>query len=145
MNLEKDLREFIELLNALNVRYIVVGAYAVAYHGYPRFTADIDLFVERSVENAERIVNVIQQFGFGAVGLSREDFLSEDQVIQLGVAPNRIDLLTFLSGVKFEEAWATHEQGDIAGLTVPIISKEMLKRNKAASGRAQDLADLEHL
>jgi ABC-type enterobactin transport system permease subunit len=90
-------------------------------------------------------LNAIQQFGFGDLGLSYEDFLQEDQVIQLGVAPNRIDLLTFLSGVEFQEAWATRVQGEIAGLSVPIISKELLKRNKAASGRSQDIADLEHL
>lgn len=145
MNLEEDLREFVELLNALKVRYIVVGAFAVAYHGYPRYTGDIDLFIDRSSENAKQIVNAIEKFGFGDLGLSIEDFLQEDQVIQLGVAPNRIDLLTFLSGVSFQEAWATREQGEIAGLRVPIISKEMLKRNKTASGRSQDLADLEHL
>ena len=145
MNLEEDLREFVELLNALNVHYIVVGAYAVAYHGYARFTADIDLFIERSHENAERLVQVIERFGFGDLNLSADDFLHEDQVIQLGVAPNRIDLLTFISGVNFQDAWATREQGEIEGLTVPFLSKEMLKRNKAASGRSQDLADLEHL
>jgi len=144
-NLEDDLREFIELLNALKVRYIVVGAFAVAYHGYPRYTADIDLFIERSSENAQAISNVIQQFGFGDLGLSSEDFLEEGQVIQLGVAPNRIDLLTSLSGVEFQEAWATRVQGEIAGLSVPIISKELLKKNKAASGRSQDIADLEQL
>ena len=144
-NLEDDLREFIELLNALNVRYIIVGAFAVAYHGYPRYTADIDLFIERSSENAQAISNVIQQFGFGDLDLSSEDFLRADQVIQLGVAPNRIDLLTFLSGVEFHEAWATRVQGEIAGLSVPIISKELLKKNKAATGRSQDIADLEHL
>lgn len=145
MKLEEDLREFIELLNALEVRYVVVGAHAVAYHGYPRFTGDIDLFIETSVDNAERLAKVIQRFGFGDSGLSSADFLREDQVVQLGVAPNRIDLLTFLSGVGFEEAWATREQVEIEGLTMPIISKEMLKRNKAAAGRAQDLADLEYL
>jgi hypothetical protein len=145
MNLEKDLREFIELLNALEVRYIVVGAFAVAYHGHPRYTGDIDLFIERSLENAKRIVSAIEQFGFGDLGLSAEDFLQEDQVIQLGVAPNRIDLLTFLSGVSFEETWFQRQQGEIGGVRVPIISKELLKRNKAASGRSQDLADLEHL
>ncbi|HEX6648282.1 MAG TPA: hypothetical protein VF075_02040 [Pyrinomonadaceae bacterium] len=145
MHLEKDLREFVELLNALKVRYIVVGAFAVAYHGYPRYTADIDLFVERSDENAERLLQVIEKFGFGELKLSRDDFLNEDQVIQLGIAPSRIDLLTILSGVSFEQAWSTREQGEIDGLTVPFISKEMLKRNKSASGRSQDLADLEHL
>ena len=145
MNLEEDLREFIELLNALNVRYIVVGAFAVAYHGYPRYTGDIDLFIERSPENARGILNAIEQFGFAGLGLSLDDFLRQDQVIQLGVAPNRIDLLTFLSGVDFAEAWATREQGEIGGLRVPIISKDLLKRNKAASARSQDIADLEHL
>jgi Nucleotidyl transferase of unknown function (DUF2204) len=145
MNLEEDLREFVELLNALNVRYIVVGAFAVAYHGRPRFTADLDLFIEPSHENAERLVQVLERFGFGSLNLSIDDFLQEDQVVQLGVAPNRIDLLTFLSGVNFQDAWATREQGKIEGLTVPFISREMLKRNKAATGRSQDLADLEHL
>src|SRR5215212_4154652 len=133
MDLEKDLREFVELLNALNVRYVVVGAFAVAYHGYPRYTGDIDLFVESSEENAERLVQVIERFGFGDLNLSVEDFLHEDQVIQLGVAPSRIDLLTFLSGVTFQEAWSTRENGEINGLMVPFISKEMLKRNKTAS------------
>jgi Nucleotidyl transferase of unknown function (DUF2204) len=145
MNLEEDLREFVELLNALNVHYIVVGAFAVAYHGRPRFTADLDLFIERSHENAERLVQVLERFGFGSLNLSIDDFLQENQVVQLGVAPNRIDLLTFLSGVNFQDAWATREQGEIEGLTVPFISREMLKRNKAATGRSQDLADLEHL
>ena len=144
-NFGEDLREFVELLNALNVRYMVVGAFAVAHHGHPRYTADIDLFIERSRDNAEKIVQVIEQFGFGDLNLSADDFLREDQVIQLGVSPNRIDLLTFLSGINFQEAWATREQGEINGLIVPFISKEMLKRNKAASGRMQDLADLEHL
>jgi hypothetical protein len=145
MNLEDDLREFIELLNALKVRYIIVGAFAVAYHGYPRYTGDIDLFVERSSENAEAILHAIQLFGFAGLGLSSEDFLQENQVIQLGVAPNRIDVLTFLSGVEFDEAWTTRVPGEIGGLSVPIISKELLKQNKAASARPQDIADLEHL
>ena len=145
MNLEKDLREFIELLNALDVHYMVVGAFAVAYHGHPRYTGDIDLFIERTPENADRLMQVIQKFGFGDLDLSVDDFLQEDQVIQLGISPNRIDLLTFLSGISFHEAWTTREHGEIDGLNVPFISKEMLKRNKAASGRIQDLADLEQL
>ena len=145
MNLEKDLREFIELLNALDVRYMVVGAFALAYHGHPRYTGDIDLFIERSAENADRVMQVIQKFGFGDLALTVDDFLQEDQVIQLGVSPNRIDLLTFLSGISFQEAWATREHGEIDGLNVPFISKEMFKRNKVASGRTRDLADLEQL
>jgi hypothetical protein len=145
MNLEDDLREFIELLNALNVHYLVVGAFAVAYYGYPRFTADLDLFIERSQQNAERLVQVIERFGFDDLNLSADDFLKEDQVIQLGVSPNRIYLLTFISAVDFQEAWAARQQAEIQVLSVPIISKEMLKRNKAATGRAQDLLDLERL
>jgi hypothetical protein len=145
MDLEEDLREFVELLNALEVRYLVVGAFAVAYHGYPRYTGDIDLFIEPSIENAQKIMMAIEQFGFGDIGLSVEDFLQDNQVIQLGVAPNRIDLLTFLTGVNFTEAWENRERGEIAGLNVSIISKELLKRNKAASGRSKDLADLEYL
>ena len=145
MNLQKDLKEFVELLSALDVHFLVVGAFAVAYHGYPRYTADIDLFIERSPQNAERLLEAIHQFGFGDVGLTNQDFLREDQVIQLGVAPNRIDIMTHISGVTFEEAWESREVGEIGGLRLPFISRGLLKRNKTASGRTQDLADLEHL
>jgi len=145
MSLQKDLREFIELLNALRVRFVIVGAFAVAYHGYFRYTSDIDLFIDRSVENADRMFRAVEQFGFGDLKLTVEDFTQEDQVIQLGVSPNRIDVMTFLSGVSFDEVWTSREHGDLDGLNVPFISKEMLKRNKAASGRLQDLADLEYL
>jgi len=145
MNLQKDLREFVELLSALDVHFLVVGAFAVAYHGYPRYTADIDFFIERSPQNAQRLLQAINQFGFRDVGLTDKDFLREDQVIQLGVAPNRIDVMTHISGVTFEEAWESREFGEIGGLRIPFISRELLKRNKAASGRTQDLADLEHL
>jgi hypothetical protein len=145
MSLQKDLREFIELLSALDVRFVVVGAFAVAYHGYFRYTSDIDLFIDRSDENAERIQKAIEQFGFVDLNLVKQDFTQGDQVIQLGVSPNRIDLMTFLSGVTFEEAWAAREYGNLDGLNVPFISKKMLKQNKVASGRLQDLADAEHL
>ncbi len=145
MTLQKDLREFIESLNALDVRFLIVGAFAVAYHGYFRYTSVIDLFVDSSKENARRVWQAVQQFGFADLKLSLEDFSQEDQVIQFGVPPNRIDVMTFLSGVSFDEAWASREQGDLDGLSVPFISKEMLKRNKAACGRLQDLADLEYL
>ena len=145
MSLQKDLREFIELLNALDVRFVIVGAFAVAYHGYFRYTSDIDLFIDRTEENAQRMLQAVEQFGFRDLKLTKEDFTQEDQVIQLGVSPNRVDVMTFLSGVSFDEAWASREQGELDGLVVPFISKEMLKRNKAACGRLQDLADLEYL
>jgi len=145
MKLQKDLREFIELLNAREARYLVVGAFAVAYHGHPRYTGDIDLFVDASVENGQRLLSAIKDFGFSDTGLTLSDLTQPDQVIQLGVSPNRIDLMTFLSGVSFENAWASRDQGEIDGVPVSFISREMLKLNKAASGRLQDLADLEHL
>jgi hypothetical protein len=145
MSLQKDLREFIELLNALDVRFVIVGAFAVAYHGYFRYTSDIDLFIDRSDENAERIQSALEQFGFGDLSLTKQDLTQEDQVIQLGVAPNRLDLMTFLSGVTFDEAWASREYGNLDGLNVPFISREMLKRNKITCGRLQDLADVEYL
>jgi|ERR1041384_1033968 hypothetical protein len=145
MNLQKDLREFVELLNALEVHFLIVGAFAVAHHGYVRYTADLDVFVEKSTENAEKIVRAIREFGFGGVGVTPEDFTHKDQIVQLGVAPNRIDILTTLTGVSFDEAWSSRELGNIGGLTVPVISQALLKQNKLATGRPKDLADLEYL
>ena len=111
MRLSKDWREFIELLNANKVEYLVVGAFAVAFHGYPRYTADLNLFVRRSPENSEQLVNVLLRFGFGS-NVSASDFQSPDAIIQLGNPPNRIDLLTRISGVTFDEAWPAREPGD---------------------------------
>lgn len=145
MKLERDLREFIELLNARDVRYVVVGAFALAHHGRPRYTGDIDFFVESSAQNAERLSQVLKQFGFANIGVVKEDFTAPDQVVQLGVAPHRMDLMTSISGVAFAEAWNTREYGDLDGLQVPYISRELLKRNKIAVGRKQDLADLDYL
>ena len=145
MKLQRDLREFIELLNARDVRYVIVGAFALAHHGRPRYTGDIDFFVDSSAQNAQRLSQVLAQFGFANVGVVEEDFTAPDQVVQLGVEPHRMDIMTSISGVAFEEAWNTREYGDLDGLRVPFISKELLKRNKAAVGRKQDLADLDYL
>lgn len=145
MKLDADLREFIELLNACDVRFLVVGAYALAYHGHPRYTGDIDFFVEPSQENAQRIAQVLERFGFAGTGLTAEDFTTTDLVVQLGVEPNRIDLMTSISGVSFDEAWLTREYGEIDGLRLAFISKALLKLNKAAVGRKQDLADIDYL
>jgi hypothetical protein len=145
MKLDRDLREFIELLNASDVRYVVVGAFALAHHGRPRYTGDIDFFVESSAQNAKRLTEVLEQFGFANTGVVEEDFTSADQVVQLGVEPHRVDLMTSISAVGFEEAWNSREYGNLDGLQVPFISKELLKRNKAAVGRKQDLADLDYL
>src|SRR5687768_18598511 len=104
MKLDQDLREFIELLNARNVRYLVVGAYALAFHGRPRYTGDIDFFVQPSPENAELVAQIIEEFGFASLGIVMADLTAADQVIQLGVEPNRIDLMTSISDVSFDEA-----------------------------------------
>lgn|SRR5687768_7361836 len=145
MELERDLREFIELLNAREVRYLVVGAHALAFHGRPRYTADIDFFVEASPENAERIGQVLDEFGLVNIGVEPADFTASDQIVQLGVEPNRVDLMTSISAVTFDEAWRSRVSGELDGLPVHFISKELLRRNKAAVGRKQDLADLDYL
>jgi len=102
MKIHKDLREFIKLLNSNNVQYLVIGAYALAYYGYPRFTGDIDLFIGISPENTSKMEKIIKLFGFESTGLTAEDFSKDNQVIQLGIAPNRIDILTLLSRHRFE-------------------------------------------
>jgi hypothetical protein len=145
MSLQKGLREFIELLSALEVRFLIVGAFAVAYHGYFRYTSDIDIFIDSSTENAERMWTAVQRFGFGDLDLTVNDFTQTDQIIQLGVSPNRIDVMTVLSGVEFQQAWESRQEGELDGLKVNFISKELLRRNKKTLGRLQDLADLEHL
>ncbi len=145
MVLNKDFREFIQLLNDNNVHYLVVGGYAVAFHGYPRYTKDIDLWVWLDKENAENLIKVLDDFGFSSLGLKAEDFLTPGYVVQLGYPPNRIDLLTEVTGVSFETCYASRIELDIDGITVKFIDLENLKKNKRATGRYQDLADLEHL
>lgn len=145
MPLQKDLREFIESLNSRHVEYLVVGAFALAFHGVPRSTGDIDLLVRPSPENAARIEEVLVQFSFASPGLSAADFIEADQVIQLGHPPNRIDLLTSITGVGFEEAWAARVAGNLHGVPVRFISRDCLIQNKRATGRTRDIADLEAL
>lgn len=143
--LNQDFREFIQSLNDNQVLYLVVGAYAVALHGYPRYTKDLDVWIESSAENTAKMVKALEQFGFASLGLKAEDFLVPDQIIQLGYPPNRIDIITKLEGVDFESCYTSRVQVDIEGITVNFIDLDNLKRNKKAVGRLQDLADLEHL
>lgn len=143
--LSKDFKEFIELLNGHNVRYLVVGGYAVAFHGYPRYTKDLDVWIELSPENAENVLKALEEFGFESLGLKREDFLESDQIIQLGYPPNRIDILTTLKEIKFEDCYKARVEVDIQGLKINFIDLENLKHNKRATGRPQDLADAENL
>jgi predicted nucleotidyltransferase len=143
--LNQDFREFIASLNDNQVRYLVIGGYAVAFHGYPRYTKDIDIWIEMSEANATGIVKALEDFGFGSLGLEADDFLEADQIIQLGYPPARIDLITTAPGVDFEECYKSRIEVDIEGVSVNFIGLEDLKRNKQAAGRMQDLADLENL
>lgn len=145
MRLQEDLREFIALLNAAGVEYVIVGAHALAYHGCPRYTGDVDILVRVSQENARKLEGVIIEFGFGEAALGAEDFLADDRVIQLGVAPNRIDLLTTVTGVTFEAVWEGKVEAELDGVPVHLIGKKQFIQNKKALGRPKDLADLDSL
>jgi hypothetical protein len=124
---------------------VIVCAWALAYHGRPRYTGDIDVFVVREQDNADRLMEVIEAFGFGQSGIERDDFLHVDHVIQLGREPNRIDILTGISGVAFDEAWESREQGSISGVAIFVISRDLLIKNKRAANRDKDLADIKLL
>ena len=145
MKLAKDLREFIELLNSRRVDYIVVGGHAVAFHGHPRFTVDIDCLLRPSRDNAERLIAALEKFGFSELRLSPDDFTRPNTVVQLGNPPNRIDLLTSISGVDFEEAWSGKVSGQLDQLPVFFLGWDALLKNKQASGREKDLADITKL
>jgi len=123
MPLNKDLRELLGLLNSSGVEYLVIGAFAVAFHGFPRYTADLDLLVRPTAENADRVLRALSEFGFGTVGIQAADLRSPGKVIQLGVKPNRVDLLTAISGVSFEEAWATRIEADLEGIATHFIGR----------------------
>ena len=143
--LNQNFKEFIQSLNDNQVRYLVIGGYAVALHGHPRYTKYIDVWIEMTPENASRIVNALNQFGFGSLGVKAEDFLIPDQIIQFGYAPNRIDLITTLEGVEFENCYASRVEVGFDDVKVNFIDLDNLKLNKKATGRYQDLADLENL
>lgn len=142
MKVEKDFKEFIELLNFNKVKYLVVGGYAFAYYAKPRFTKDIDIFVEASEDNSKRIINALKAFGFGGIGLKETDFQESGQIVQLGNQPMRIDIITSISGVMFETAWNNKNEGTYGDIPCFFISLNDLMTNKKASARAQDIADL---
>ncbi|MBN1587383.1 MAG: hypothetical protein JW937_08175 [Candidatus Omnitrophica bacterium] len=145
MELHPDFKELLELLNVHNVSYLVCGGYALAHHGYPRFTGDLDLLVESSSENAHRLMTALEAFGFGSLGLSADDFSKPDTVVQLGVPPVRVDLITSITGVSWEEAWNSKTQAECGGLKLFILGRDQFIANKRALGRKKDLADLEAL
>jgi len=145
IHLPPDFKEFLRLLNAYQVEYLLIGVYAVGYHGYPRATADMDIWIAMNPGNAEKIVAVLEEFGFNLPDLSPELFLKEWQVIRLGVPPVRIEIATTISGVNFSECYAERLTDMLDGVEVDLISLKHIKANKKASGRHQELADLENL
>lgn len=145
IHLPPDFREFLRCLRDSDVEYLLVGGYAVGYHGYPRATMDIDVWVARTLENARRIVAALEAFGFGGEVLDECLFLEPERVIRMGLPPMRIEILTSVSGIGFEEAYAHRVEDRLDGVDVDLISLHYLKLNKAAAGRAKDLADLEEL
>ncbi len=145
MEAQPDFRELLALFNAHRVDYVIVGAHALAYHGAPRYSGDMDIYVRPDVENARRIMTALKAFGFGAVGLTEADFSISDKVIQLGYPPVRIDLLTSLTGVSWEEVSANAVAGKYGDIPVQYIGRRELVANKRACGRKKDLADLEAL
>lgn len=145
MEIQPDFRDLFVLLNAHKVDYIIVGAHALAHYGSPRYTGDIDILVRPDRENAVRIIETLKEFGFGSVGLAAEDFIAPDNVIQLGVAPVRVDLITSLTGVSWEQALAGITDGMYGNIPVKYIGKEQFIANKRAIGRKKDLADIEAL
>jgi hypothetical protein len=142
MALSKDWREFLELLNSRGVDYVIVGAQSLAFHGYPRHTGDLDILVRPTPDNARLLLALLNQFGFERSGFKETDFLQPEQIIQLGRVPSRIDLLTSISGVSANEAFASKISAILDGIPVHILGKDALIRNKRAVGRPQDLADL---
>jgi hypothetical protein len=145
MEVQPDFRELLALFNDHRVSYMIVGGYALAFHGAPRFTGDLDIFIKPDHENAQRIVAALDAFGFASLGLTATDFERPDQVIQLGVSPVRIDLITSITGVSWDEAFAGRIPSTYGDVPVHYIGREQFLLNKRATGRKRDLADLEAL
>ena len=145
MQMTGEFEEFVKLLNSKKVEYVIVGAFALAFHGAPRFTGDLDVFIAKSEENAKRVLDAIEGFGLGSLDLNEKDFLEEDHVVQLGVTPIRIDLLTGLTGVEWEEVRANSVVGTYGSEIVRYIGKAEYIKNKKALGRHKDFADIESI
>ncbi len=144
MKIHRDFKDFISLMNKNGVEYVVVGSFALSFLGYPRATGDMDIWVRKSPENAARILKALDEFGFGNLGIGRDDLLA-DKVIQLGQPPVRIDLMTELDGLTSEEIWAGKVSGKFGEMPVSYLGREAFIRNKRSLGRHKDLADLESL
>ena len=145
MKTEKDYEEFLELLNKHNVRYCVIGAFALAFHARPRYTKDMDILIEPTTDNAKRLLIALDAFGFGSLNLVVEDFTIPGNIIQLGYEPVRIDIITSIKGLEFKDVWENRVQGPYGIQTVNFIDRQNLIRAKKLSNRPQDLADLKLL
>jgi hypothetical protein len=143
MGIPRDFKELLELLNAHKVEYLIVGAHALAFYGAPRFTGDLDILVKPDPDNARKLLDVLAQFGFGSLKLSAEDFLQPDNVVQLGYPPLRIDLLTSLTGVTWQQIEDGKTAGKIDVVPVFFVGKNEFIQNKRSLGRKKDLADIE--
>ena len=145
MELNPDFQEFLRSFVEHDVRFLIVGGYALAAHGHPRYTKDLDVWIWTDPSNTERIVSALDAFGFGQLGLKASDFQDPEAVVQLGREPQRIDILTFASGLSFESAFEHRVLIDVGDLSVPFISVDDLRTNKLATGRLRDRADAEDL
>lgn len=145
MELDKDFKEFITLLNTHKVDYLIIGGYAVNYHGYPRYTKDIDFWLWMQEDNIKKLIKAIKAFGFGSLNLAIEDFMTPENIVQLGYEPYRIDLLVDVEGVDFETCFERRKETKLDGIAVKFLSLEDLITAKKKAGRLQDLADAEQL
>ncbi|MFH0778723.1 MAG: hypothetical protein V2A71_08840 [Candidatus Eisenbacteria bacterium] len=145
MEIHPDFRELLELLNKHGVEYLIAGGYALAFHGAPRFTGDLDILVKPLPANAERVVAALSDFGFGSLGLTKADFCAIGKVVQLGVPPVRVDFITSLTGISIADAFAGKVDGSYGGIRVHFLGRREFVANKKATGRKTDLADLEAL
>ena len=145
MEVQPDFKDLLELFNKHQVELMLVGGYALAFHGAPRYTGDMDIFVHSSSLNATRIMAALEEFGFGSVGLTAEDFMKENMIVQLGVPPVRVDIVTSLTGISWEEAHSNRVPGKYGDVSVFYIGRDQFISNKKATGRQKDLADLEAL
>lgn len=145
MEVQQDFKELLELFNVHKVEYIMVGAYALAFHGAPRYTGDIDIWIKPDAQNAERVFAALDEFGFGSVGLKKSVFASPEKIVQLGVPPVRIDLITSLTGVSWKEAFSNRVGGRYGDINVYYLGRDQFIKNKRALARKKDLADLEAL
>ena len=145
IELHPDFKDFLKLLNSYNVRYLLVGGYAVGYHGYPRATGDMDIWIEMSESNSKKIASAFRDFGMPDEVISEGLFLEANKVIRIGVPPVRLEVITSASGVNFNECYSNREVVEIDGIPINLISLKDLKKNKRAAGRHKDMEDMEHL